>query len=308
MQNIIELNTSDLCDINIYLFLTCDPTFSTELLTIWFELIEEYSLLSDFFSDYIEPKGGVGVFLERMERVQEIAWNQQAYTNGVKRWFIIVSSHFFKLELSIQKSVLLHEIGHIIVYEKKILEELRSKWPAGESLFDTFIQYVKQDGSWFEINLGFLKEIFDNFVFDILKIPGEIYANQWVKQNCINYFLNVIKSQYNNYLQFDLNIHNQLRQKILKYAIFCTILRLDNLLLTSNGTNVIYVNINEKIDSLLSELKQITSKEDYDYMINKRNEIIQICKDVDAVNKRLFDLFKEFIENNQIMPEDFLSI
>jgi len=307
-EDSLNFLTPNLEDIDIVLAITCRDEFKTNFLIIWYELMDEFSFLSDIISDYLEPGGKLLESLERMDRTNQPAWNQPISLGDSRKWLLLVSEHFFLMDDDVQKAVLLHEFGHILVFEKEILKELRSQWKDGEDLFHNFCSIVSQNTSWYTSNLPFLKEIYEKCIFDILKIPGEIFANIWVKQNCNKYLPLIIEAQFNNYIEFEEQVSKQLSNMVLKYVLFCSILRYENLLIVINKKDNIYDEISEKIIESEKELSSLLGETQYNIMNDFRKEILKICPNLDEANLTLFEVYKKFVETFRITPSDFHPI
>ena len=308
VEESINLLTPNLTDLDIILSLTCKDEFKIYFLKIWYDLLDEFSFLSDVISDYLEPRGKLLESLERMDRTNQPAWNQPLPFMGNRRWLLLVSEHFFRMDNDVQKAVLLHEFGHIIIYEKKIFKVLRSHWKEGEKLFQYFCSIVSQDTSWYTLNLTFLKEIYEKIIFDILKIPGEIFANIWVKQNCNKYLPLVIENQFNNYLLFEEDFYKKLQNRVLKYVLFFLILRCENLLMVINKTNSLYDKISRKITEFDMELIRLLGETQYQKMNDFNNEILNVCPNPVEANSKLFKIYQKFVESFRITPSDFQPI
>ena len=293
VENFSPLKTPNLDNLDIYLIFSCKKEYRINLLKSWNELLDEFSFLSDFFSDYVEPQGKLLESIENMDKNKQPAWSQPAYINKIKRWIIVLSKHFFEMKKDVQKAIILHEIGHIVVYEFKIFGQLRSKWIDGESLFEEFYSKIsieiKLSKSWVKRNL------YDISVFDMLKIPGEVYANIWVKDNCGNYLILVLENQLENYKNFFKDSHLKMDRNLLKFPLISTILRLENLLIVLEDEEELSKKISQLKEECSKELEEI-SPNIYNEMNSIIDNIKKIIYDTDKINSDYFDLFIKFFQ------------
>ena len=95
-DNFYNLITPSLIDINIILLISCKNHYSASLLEIWYELIDEFSVLTDFYSDYVLPDYQINYALEQMTNIKEPASVMPQYIDNIKRWILLCTEYFFK--------------------------------------------------------------------------------------------------------------------------------------------------------------------------------------------------------------------
>ena len=306
-RRFFNFQTMTLDNLDIMLLYSCKYHFSISLLKIWNELIDEFNFLTDFYSDYVEPTKEINELLEYMDKLQELAAVQPNFIRGIKRWLLVCSENFFNFKKRIQKAILLHEVGHIIVNEYDIFKELRSQCDDVEPLFNNFCSNITRNGKYFLKTENLLREFFGFYVFGVLHIPGEIYSNLWVKINCNEYFELLIENQFNNYINLNKKIRENIKNRLLKYVLIYLVLRLQALTMLLENNNQLCKDIINYKDKILTELKTLLSEKEYFLMLELFESIKNICYFPDEVNVEYFNLFNKYITSLKIQPQDFLS-
>jgi len=309
MYNKFDFNfkTESLYDTNIMLLYSCNYNSSTSLMKIWSEILEEYNFLSEFYSDYVEPTKEINDFLEYIDRIEETAIIIKAYFNGIKRWLLVCGKIFFNLKNNIQKAILLHEIGHIIVNEYNLFESLFIQYQDVDIFFDVFCSNINRDNKLFLDNEKWLRELFDFYVFDIIKMPGELFANLWVKINCNEYFKLIVNNQFINYKNINIKARKGIKNRLLKHVLVYLDLRLQFLITLIENDSELYNNIIKYNNEILKELQNLLSKKEYFIMLDIKNKIKEICNSPEEINKKYLNVFNFYINSIKLLPYDFLQ-
>ena len=307
-SNFFSLKTLSLFDLDIMLFLSCKNQYSISLLEVWDELTDEFPFLIDFYSDYIEPDNQINAGLEWLTSIKEVSSVMPQYIDNVKRWILLCTKYFFKKNKKNQKTIILHEIGHIVVFERKILEELRSKWDDVETLFDVFCSNINRDFYFFKKIESSLRDLFGNYIFDVLKIPGEYYANLWVKNNCNDYFNILIESQFNNYINADKEMPKNIKNRLLKYFLMYQIMKLQMLTMLIENKDELYNDIINHIGKVLYDLKMLLNESHYYEFLDLTENIKKLYYNPDDINSQYFNNFIKYINLFKLQHQDFLPI
>lgn len=303
-----DFQTSSLFDLEIMLMISCDNQYRMSLLEVWDELTDEFTFLNDFYSDYAEPENEIHYALEWLTEIQDLSSVMPQYIDNIRRWLLLCTKYFFTHDKYNQKSVILHEIGHIVVIERKILNELRSKHDDIETLFDVFCSNINRDFDFFKKIESDLRELFGHYIFDVLKIPGEYYANLWVKNNCNEYFNTLLESQFNNYINADKEMRKNIKNRLLKYFFIYQIMKLQMLTMLIENKGKLYNDIVNHIDNLLCDLKLLLNESHYYELLDLTENIKKLYNDPDDVNAQYFTYFIKYINFLKLQPQDFLPI
>jgi len=301
-----NFKTESLEEFNFSLLYTCNFELGTSLIKTWSELIDEYSFLMDFYSDYEEPNKEISEFLKKMDRINEIATVRLAYLGGIKNWVITCGSLFFKYENEIQKSILLHELGHVIVNERNLVGSLFSQYQNIEHYFNIFCSNINKKNKYYISVEKSIQDFFEFYIFDIIKIPGELYANLWVYFNCIKYFRIIIDNQFTNYKNINMQVRKNIKNRLLKHILIYLVLRLQVLLSVLKNDDELFDEITKYIEELLSELKILVTKKEYRIILKTKKQINKICYSLDDINRNYLVLFNNYLNNIKLKPQDFL--
>ena len=288
------------------LLLACSKENYRTLLKDWNQLLDIYPILCDLWSDVIEAQGNLQKSIEILDKRGELSSGQPAPVSGIDRYVIIFTPKFFEKQAETRLATTLHELGHFYVYQTGMLKNLRLKWPAGMDMFKVFASIVKQDPIWYNEQEEWLRKLYEYYVFDVLKIPGEIYANLWVKENFTNAFNLVVEGQLEGYEYLANNIDTKIKTKVVKFPFFSIILRLEGLLMLMNGATK---NLKEK----LQQLRRLCWKNMSRFLLPKeikafeqtKQEVMRVCSSPQTADKELFNVFKKFVKSNILEPSDF---
>ena len=301
-----NFKTDSLEELNLTLLYSCNYELSTSLIKTWSELIHEYSFLLDFYSDYVEPDKEISEFLEYLDKINEIAIVKPAYLRSIKRWLLVCGAVFFKYKNDVQKSILLHELGHIIVNERNLLVSLVSQYQNVGHYYNMFSSGINKNNKYYSDVQISLQQLFEFYIFDIIKIPGELYANLWVYNNCNKYFRLIIEHQFINYQNINIQVRKNITNRLLKHVLIYIIFRLQVLLSLLISDDKLYDEITKYTKEVLNELKILLTKKEYLIILETKGKINKLCYSLDDINNNYLDLFKNYLNNIKLKPKDFL--
>ena len=307
-KEVISLKVKSLVDLNsTLLLLACQKKHHKRLLTEWYRLLEIYPLLCDLRSDVIETTGRplLQKSLENLNKRGDLPYGQPVPDQ--KCFVILFTEKFFEKNEQISKAIILHELGHFFVYQTGMLGNLRNNWPAGEDMFDVFVSVVKQDPNWYKKVKEWLRRFYQYYVFDILKIPGEIYANIWVKDNFNNVVDLAVDSQVENLEHLAINIEKTSETKLIKFPLLSIVLRLEGLLRLMNGNqNRNVEKIHQILDLCWKRMSKYLLPSEMEAFSRVKEEVMRICSSPQTADEQLFDFYEKFVNNNILEQGDFL--
>lgn len=220
---------------------------------------------------------------------------------------ILFTQKYFGKQVEIRKAIAIHELGHFYVHATGMLKNLRLKWSTGEEMFEVFVSVVKQDQSWYENAKHWLKRLYELYVFDILKIPGEIFANMWVRDNFPDAFSLVAEEQLKNYEYLANTLDKEIKTRIVKFPLFSIILRLEGLLMLMNGERS---DLKDKLWQSLSfsskKMSGFILPNEVKIFDRTRQDVVQVCSSPKTADKHLFDVFEKFVTRTILQPADFV--
>lgn len=165
----------------------------------WSQLLTDHPILCDLWSDVVEAMGAPLGFLQKMDIRGEPAYAHPAPVPGFDRYIIMFAVKYFMKPVSSRQGIIVHELGHFYIYRRKLLEQLRVS--RDSSAF--FSQFILPISKFYQqltaTQKQGLKDFFDSYILDVLKVPGEILANLWVKENFGRMFVEVFKCQLEEY-------------------------------------------------------------------------------------------------------------
>jgi hypothetical protein len=303
----VPLKVDDLVDFNsIFLMLSAGKQNCRTLGKDWGELLSDHPILCDLRSDIVEAQGQLLESLKVLDAHNEMPYGKPAPVSGKDRFVILFTQRHFQENAETRKSITLHELGHFYVFYTELLKDLRLKWPAGEEMFETFVSLVRQDPNWYCKNLEWLRNFYNWYVLDLLKIPGEIYANLWVKENFTDYFDPIVTLQTDHNICLVNNIENTVKTRAVKFPLFCIILHFEGLLMLQNGiTNTIKDKVSDALSLCWKKMSRYLPEQKIRYFKKMSQEIMNISSSPRIANEKLFALFEEYVKANILEPSDF---
>jgi len=299
VKSLVELNSA-------FLMLSCRKENYKTLLNDWNQMLDFYPILCDLWSDVLETKGKLHEALETLDKQDQMPYGEPHTVSGTDRYIILFTQKYFQKLAETRRAIIIHELGHFYVYKTGLLKNLRLKWPDGMNMFEFFVGTVKQDPTWYNKNEQWLRKLYDDYVFDILKIPGEIYANQWVKENFIDTLNLVVGGQLEQYRYIVSNIDTRIRTKMIRFPLFAIILRLEGLLMLTNG---ITKNLEDETRHLLrlswEKMSKFLNRREVENFKKTKQEIMRVCSSVRTSNDDLFSLFQSYVNMSILVPADF---
>lgn len=301
----ISMKVTNLSDIGLtFIMLICRKENEKQLLSDWKRMLDDYPILCDLLSDVVIAKGGSLQSIDTLDRRNMSAFGQPSPVGGTDCYAIFVCEKYFTLENNRRKAILLHELGHFYVYKKGLLAKLRQSWEKGEQLFEVFIKPLKvQDMEHVESYQKWLKDFYDNYIFDLLKIPGEYYADLWVKENFGDAFNSLIESKYEEMKLFMETGFSKLQKGLVKFPLFSLILRLSVFILLIDDKTNLDKFMRLKTDSW-SELKKCTTESGFQFLRDFEKEIIRLSTSPEATCN-LIDALEIYVKSFPIKVETY---
>lgn len=278
----------------------CKKENEKQLLSDWNKMLDDYPILCDLWSDVSGALEGTPTFvsIENIDKMGMSAWGQPAPSKGIDRFVIFVGNKYFANDsFSQRKAILFHELGHLYVYKKGLLAQLRSDWKKGEALFEVFVAPLEiQDPENINSYKEWIKRFYDSYVFDVLKVPDEYFANLWVKENFVNVFDRLMEKEYEESKIFLENGLSNIQKGLMNFPIFSLIRRLDTLVLLIEKKD--YLNeFLELTKSSWSELEKYTSKSEYLFLKKFEKKIVKVITSLEDANRLLIKAFEEYIKH-----------
>ena len=304
------IKVTSLSDLNSSpLLLACRKENQLVLAKDWNQLLTDYPILCNLWSDFIEAKGKLLNSLVELDRRGEMAYGSPAPVPRFDRYIILFCQRYFSKNSEFRRAVIIHEVGHFCIYRKKFLEQLRKSRESSHPVFSQFITPILTVyQSWPVQQKEWVKRFFDSYVLDILKIPGEIFANLWVKENFEELFIRVLEGQLQGYKLVPKGkekIHNTL----VKFIMFALILRLDGLsMLTEDDyekVRGIMQELQEFRESCWKALRESARQGELEIFRSFENRIIKTSCSLKDSNEVLPDIFKEFVNKVPLRIDDF---
>jgi len=295
----VSMKVTNLSDIGqTFIMLTCKKGNEMQLLSDWSRMLDDYPILCDLWSDVITAEGGALASIETLDKRGMSAWGQPSPSNGVDRFVIFVCKKYFaKNSFSQRKAILLHELGHFYVHKKGILAQLRQDWKKGEALFRVFIAPLEiQDSEHVDSYKEWFKKFYDQYIFDLLKIPGEYYANLWVKVNFEDIFGSLLEGQYEGSKSFFETGFSNLQKGLIKFPLFSLILRLNALILLIDDKANLEKFMKLKEDCW-SELEKCTTKDGFQFLKEFEGKIVRLSASLESANALLIDALEKYIRS-----------
>lgn len=278
-------------------------------------MLSNYPILCDFRSDIIEAKGSLLTLSLELDRRGEIAEAFPSPISELASYIILVGAKYFTQTPKIRQATIIHELGHFYVYRKKLLEQLRVTRDSIDPLFMEFIapslkvheKLPVLQKEWIR------KTLFGIYVLDILKIPGEIFANLWVKQNFEEIFIHFLKAQFDEYMAAA-NGEQRIQgtfcaNALIKFCMFSLILRLDGLSILVGDdygkSQGVMGQLKEFRESCWKTLKKSSHKGEFETFRSFEDIIISASCSIKDSNEVLPNIFKEFVRGVPLRIEDF---
>jgi hypothetical protein len=292
------------------LFLMCTKEGLLPLTKDWAQLLTNYPIFCDIWSDVIEAKGSALNFLKMMDERGESAFAAPAAVSGVDRYLLLFSGKYFLKPYSSREGIIMHELGHFYVYRKRFLEQLGVVLRDAGVYFSQFIAPILNfyEG-WATEQKQWIKNFFDSYVLDILKVPGEIFANLWLKENFKEMFAEVFKGQLEAY-KMVLRGKEKIHETLIKFPAFSLILRL-------NGLSILAQDVTELEEekkaleifdkSLRKTLMGSARQNETVTFFSFEESIIEASCSFEAANSTLPQIFGDLLIKIPLRPEDFVS-
>ena len=283
-----------------------------DLLTLtkdWSQSLSDHSILCDLWSDVIEATGTPLNFLQKMDITGELAFAHPAQIAGSDRYLILFATKYFLKPVAIRQGIIGHELGHFYVYRKKLLEQLRVSRDS-TAFFSQFVfpisifyqQWTKAQKQW-------IKNFFDSYVLDILKVPGEIFTNLWVKENLGRIFVEVFKCQLEEY-RMVLRGKEKIHKPLVKFPTFSLMLRLNGLLVLSQDVKELSEEkkVLEAFEQSLEEtLIDSSGTNNFETFVSFEKSIMEASCSLETANSKLPQIFNNFLTKIPLKVEDFVS-
>jgi len=301
----VSLKVTDLSDIGqAFIMFTCRKENEAQLLSDWSKMLGDYPILCDLWSNVVVAVGGALASIQALDKRGMSAFGQPSPRAGIDRFVIFICKKYFaKDSFSQRKAIILHELGHFYVYKKGFLTQLRRNWKKGEELFRVFIAPLeKQDSEHVNSYKQWFRRFYDNYIFDLLKIPGEYYADLWVKENFRDIFEVLLENKYEGYKSFLDAGFSILQKSLIKFPLFSLILRLDALILLidDKGNLERFAKLKE---SCWSELEKYTTKDGFRFLKDFEKNIIKLSTSLESANRLLINGLEKYIKNFPIRTE-----
>lgn len=299
------------------LLLTCRKENLLILAKDWAQLLADYPIFCDLWSDFTEAKGQLLNWLLELDRQGEMAYGSPAPVPRSDRYIILFCQRYFSKSSEFRRAVIIHELGHFYIYHKKFLEQLRKSRESSRPVFTQFIAPILTVyQKWPLFQKEWIKNIlFDINVLDILKIPGEIFANLWVKENFEQIFIQVFEGQLEGY-KLAQRGKERIRgtlgwRALIKFLMFSLILRLDGLsVLVEDDYGKLrgpMEELREFRESCWKTLQEFARQGEFETLKIFEDRIIKASCSLKDSNELLPNIFKEFVNNVPLRIEDFTS-
>jgi hypothetical protein len=279
-----------------FVMLICRKDNEKQLVLDWNRMLEDYSILCDLWSNIIVAKGGALQSIETLDKMGESGWSQPAPSTNVDRYEIFVCEKYFaNNSIDQRKAILLHELGHFYVYKIELLTPLRNDWKKGEDLFNVFIAPLeKHDRKNINSYREWFKRFYINYVFDLLKLPGEYFANLWIKQNFGDVFNSLLESKYDAnrfFLSTDFSI---IQKSLIKFPVFLLILRISALIVLTDNKLMQnrFVMLKKECYGIL---QKNTNKKEFKFLKEFEKRTIKLSTSIELANKQLITVLEEYI-------------
>lgn len=197
---------------------------------------DTYPVLRHLNSHIVNASGNLLKTLEDFDRHGEMPFAKSSNTLHGLYWIFFIRA-YFRESIEIRRAVILHEFGHFYIDQIKLLGDLRRKYKEQEdSMFQLFIQEIKQYKKWLKEKDEQIRELYRYFVFDVLKTPGEIFANLWVKENFPDAFNPLMRLQLGNCEEI-FEKTTRTPAKVVKLRLLWIILRLEGFMILGNDVS-----------------------------------------------------------------------
>ena len=281
-----------------FIMITCKKENEMELLSDWNKMLDDHPILQDLWSDVIVAQGGALESIETIDKRGMPAWGQSAPTRKFDRFVIFVCKEYFAKEnFNQRKAILLHELGHFYVYKKGLLEQLRQDWKKGEDLFRVFVApFETQNSQHIDSYRDWLRRFYDDYIFDLLKIPGEYYASLWVRENFKDIFDDLLDSEYEGHKAFFDAGFSTIQKGLVKFVLFSLILRLNGLILLIDD-EVNLERFKRLEEDCWSELKGYTTKSGFRSLKDFEYRIRKLSTSTESANEHFPEALEEYIRS-----------
>jgi hypothetical protein len=287
----------------------CEKDYLLTLAKEWDQLLTTYPIFCDLWSDVVEARGSPLKFIQRMDAGGELAFANPAPVPSFDRYIILFSRKYFLKPSITRQGVIMHELGHYYVYRKRLLEQLRVSRESSEFFLQFITPILNFYKGWGTQQKQWIKNFFDSYILDVLKVPGEIFANLWLKENCKEVFVEVFKCQFEEY-KMVLRGKEKIHKTLIKFPAFSLILRL-------NGLSLLAQDVTELLEekNALKAFKQSLRKmlidsarqNEYESFLLFEKSIIETSCSFETANSTLPQIFNDLLMKIPLRVEDFVS-
>lgn len=291
------------------LFLMCKKEGLLPLSKDWAQLLENYPIFYDLWSDVIEAKGSAFNFLKMMNERGETAFAVPAPVSSVDRYILLFSEKYFLKSSISRQGTIMHELGHFYVHRKRFLEQLCVSIESDEFFSQFIAPILNIYKKWTTDQKQWVKNFYNSYVLDYLKVPGEIFANLWLKENFKKMFMEVFKGQFESY-KMVLRGKEKIHKTLVKFPVFSLILRL-------NGLSILAQNVTEldeekkALEAFDNSLRKIlvdsARQNETAIFFSFEKSIIDASCSFEKANSALPKIFGDLLIKIPLRPEDFVS-
>ena len=290
IKSLSDLNDSPL-------LLMCAKDNLLHLTKDWAQLLTNFPIFCDLWSDVIEAKGPPLNFIQRMDIGGELAFAHPAIASGFDRYIVLFSSKYCLKSSITRQGIIMHELGHYYVYRKRFLEQLRVSRESS-AFFSQFVTpIVNFREGWSTSQKQGIKNFFDSYILDILKVPGEIFANLWLKENFKEVCVEVFRCQLEEYRRV-LCGKEKIQKTLVKFAAFSLVLRL-------KGLSVLAQDVTELLEekkvlevfelSLWKTLRDSARQNEIELFLSFEKSMIEASCSFETANSTLPEIFNDFL-------------
>lgn len=304
-DTVISLKVKDLHLCPSCLVLFCREEHNQALTQDLSEMCATYPILRDLnFSTFI-ARGDSLKTLKDFDEHGEMPFGIPSNALHGLYW-IFFTRAYFRESIEVRRAVILHELGHFYIDHVKLLSDLRRKYKEQEEgMFQLFIQEIKQNRKWPKEKEKQLRDLYRYFVFDVLKTPGEIFANLWVKENFPDAFGPLMRLQLRNCKEISERTAST-PAKVAKLRLLWTILRLEGFMILGNGVSE---DLKSQFEALIclcwnKMLKQFPNE--VGDLKKTTHDLLDTFSSPKNANEKLYRVYQEYLKYNSLKPCDFL--
>jgi hypothetical protein len=287
------------------LILVCREEYNQALSKDLSEMHDTYPILRHLNSFTIIARRNLLKTLEDFDKHDEMPFGIPSNVLQGLYWIFFTRAYFREL-IEIRRAVTLHEFGHFYIDQIKLLGDLRRKYKEQEDImFQLFIQEIKQYKKWLKEKEEQIRDLYRYFVFDVLKTPGEIFANLWVKENFPDAFDPLMRLQLRNCEEI-CEKTAPTPAKVVKLRLLWIILRLEGFMILGNDVSG---DLKSQFEALICSCWNKLSKQ----FPNEVGDLKKITHDLldtfaspKSANEKLYHVYQKYLRYNSLKPCDFL--